>query len=259
MNRSLNSERGKYIQTIGSSGKEDGQFGNSIFGITTDLNGRIYSTDFDNDRVQVFNSDGKFLFKFGSYGNGDAQFNGPRGIKIDSNGNIIIADCFNHRISIFDSNGNYLKSFGSKGNDDGQFKFSIGVCIGNDGSILVVDCNHRIQVFDNQFKFIYKFGSEGNQDGQFSFPTSITMNPQHHILVGDGNGHIQIFKSHISPLEWNPSLHHQFPSSIRNEIKIMMMISLRNPITKEPNHPESFFYLIPKDILFIIARFIATN
>jgi len=83
------------------------------------------------------------------------------------------------------------------------------------------------------------------------------MNQQHHILVGDNNGHIQIFKSHII-LEWNPSSHHQFPSSTRNEIKIMMMISLRNPITKEPNHPESFFFIIPKDILFIIARFIAS-
>jgi len=88
-----------------------------------------------------------------------------------------------------------------------------------------------------------------------SFLLSITMNPQHHILVSDGNGHIQIFKSHILP-EWNPSSHHSFPSSRRNEIKIMM-ISLRNPITKEPNHPESFFFIIPKDILFIIAKYIA--
>jgi len=39
----------------------------------------------------------------------------------------------------------------------------------------------------------------------------------------------------------------------------MMMISLRNPISKEPNHPESFFFIIPKDILFIIARFIASD
>jgi len=38
----------------------------------------------------------------------------------------------------------------------------------------------------------------------------------------------------------------------------MMMISLRNPSTGEPNHPESLFYLIPKDILFIIARYIAS-
>jgi len=37
------------------------------------------------------------------------------------------------------------------------------------------------------------------------------------------------------------------------------MISLRNPISKkEPNHPESLFFIIPKDILFIIARFIAS-
>jgi hypothetical protein len=70
------------------------------------------------------------------------------------------------------------------------------------------------------------------------------------------SGRIQIFKSHILP-EWNPSSHHQFPSLIRNEIKIMMMISLRNPITKEPNHPESNLYLLPKDVLFIIAKYIA--
>lgn len=49
---------------------------------------------------QVYNADGEFLFKFGSHGEGNGQFNAPTGVAVDANGNIIVADWGNSRIQV---------------------------------------------------------------------------------------------------------------------------------------------------------------
>ena len=49
---------------------------------------------------QVYSADGEFLFKFGSHGEGNGQFNAPTGVAVDSNGNIIVADWGNSRIQV---------------------------------------------------------------------------------------------------------------------------------------------------------------
>lgn len=50
--------------------------------------------------MQVYNADGEFLFKFGSHGEGNGQFNAPTGVAVDANGNIIVADWGNSRIQV---------------------------------------------------------------------------------------------------------------------------------------------------------------
>ena len=48
----------------------------------------------------MYSADGEFLFKFGSHGEGNGQFNAPTGVAVDSNGNIIVADWGNSRIQV---------------------------------------------------------------------------------------------------------------------------------------------------------------
>lgn len=48
----------------------------------------------------MYSADGDFLFKFGSHGEGNGQFNAPTGVAVDSNGNIIVADWGNSRIQV---------------------------------------------------------------------------------------------------------------------------------------------------------------
>ena len=50
--------------------------------------------------MQVFDSQGDFLFAFGTSGEGNGQFNAPTGIAIDHHDNILVADWGNSRIQV---------------------------------------------------------------------------------------------------------------------------------------------------------------
>ena len=59
---------GKFVKKFGSEGSGHGQF-NGPCGISIDQKDRVIVNDWNNHRVQVFSSDGKFLCKFGDAGN----------------------------------------------------------------------------------------------------------------------------------------------------------------------------------------------
>ncbi len=62
----------------------------------------ILVSDTNNHRVQVFNSEGEFVFTFGSRGNQDGQFKEVRKVAINhESGDLFIVDDGNHRIQIF--------------------------------------------------------------------------------------------------------------------------------------------------------------
>ena len=49
----------------------------------------------------MYELEGKLIKSVGSEGNGEAQFNHPRGLDVsDRNNNIYVCDCYNHRIEI---------------------------------------------------------------------------------------------------------------------------------------------------------------
>jgi len=182
--------------TFGSYGNGNVQF-NNPYGVTVNSNGNIVVSDSFNSRIQIFDSEGKFISTFGSRGNGNGQFKNPKGMTINSKGNIIASDSNNHRIQIFNFKGNFISTLGLKGNGNGQFNNPWGITINSNDNIFVCDTyNNRIQIFDSQGKFISAFGSQGNGNGQFNYPIGITINSKGNIIVCDqGNHRIQIFDS----------------------------------------------------------------
>ena len=88
----------------------DGQFNNPRGGIAIyPVTNNVFIADFLNNRIQVFDSAGIFLFKWGESGIGDGQFKGPRGIAIHPvTNNVYVADFQNNRIQVFDSAGVFL-------------------------------------------------------------------------------------------------------------------------------------------------------
>jgi tripartite motif-containing protein 71 len=102
---------GTFISKFGSQGNGDGEFTvlNSITGLA---NGNIAVLDGDmqspNIRVQIFNSDGQYLSKFGSKGDGLGQFDDPTGITELANGNIAVCDIGNKCVKLFISHDDVL-------------------------------------------------------------------------------------------------------------------------------------------------------
>jgi sugar lactone lactonase YvrE len=220
-----------YKNTIGSSGTGSGQF-DGPFGTAISADSNLYVTDYHNNRVQVFDIDGAFLFSFGSSGSGDGQFNYPTDVAFDPSGNVYVAQ--NDRVQIFtptgvfirkiavesayglaidstgilyvicafevkkfDQQGVLLKSFGSYGSGDGQFDNAYKGVIDRNGHLCVVELfNYRVQIFDSEGTFITKFGAKGAGDGQFSYPSGIALDGAGNFYIADqGNHRVQVFNS----------------------------------------------------------------
>ena len=77
----------------------------------------MYVADTDNNRIQVFSSNGTFISKWGRYGGaaGNGTLGAPAGIAIDLEGNVYVADTANHRIQVFSSNGTFISKLGTYG------------------------------------------------------------------------------------------------------------------------------------------------
>jgi uncharacterized repeat protein (TIGR01451 family) len=208
----------------------DGQFVNQE-GVAVDSDGRIYVADNGNDRVQVFDSAGRFLFKFGrnggdgTSGTGDGEFLNPRGIAVDAGGRIYVADTRNQRLQVFDSAGRFLFKIGrnggdgSRGSGPGEFYRVQDVAVDASGRIYVVDSssfpdehdNHRIQVFSPSGAFLQEFGVYGLAHGAFRFPDGIAVGPDGRVVVADsGNSRVQVFHDPAADL----SLSIQGPATV---------------------------------------------
>jgi DNA-binding beta-propeller fold protein YncE len=120
------SSSGVFLRKWGSNGTGDGQFSYPT-DIAVDGSGRVYVTESDYNlkraRVQAFDSSGKFIGKWGSYGTGDGQLYDPVGIAADPSGSrIYVVDATLNRVTAFQGFGDQLPA-GWIGRDIG----SVGV------------------------------------------------------------------------------------------------------------------------------------
>ena len=151
------------INEWGSEGDDDGQFvrpHDLDFSPTED---KLYIVDRDNNRIQVFDKNGTFLFKWGEEGEGDGEFTLPYGLDVDKEGNVWVADRGNNRIQKFDAEGNFLLAFGSEGEGESEFRELRHVGVDDQLQYLyAVDSeNHRIQKFDINGSFVRSFRHAG--------------------------------------------------------------------------------------------------
>ena len=75
---------GKFIKTWGKKGSAPGEF-DIPHAIAMDSRGRLFVGDRNNNRIQIFDQDGKFIDQW-------TQFSRPSGIFIDKNDVIYVAD-----------------------------------------------------------------------------------------------------------------------------------------------------------------------
>lgn len=71
---------------------------------------RLYVSDRDNGRIQVYDLEGKFLFGFGEEGTGTGELKDPIQTAFDPEGRLWVCDSFNHRLQGFTADGKYLRT-----------------------------------------------------------------------------------------------------------------------------------------------------
>ena len=56
--------------------------------------------------------------------------------------------------------------------------------------------------------------------------------------------------------KWNSKIHIWFPQSFKNTVETILLLSLFNLTTNQPQHPNCYFYELPRDIKFEIFKLI---
>lgn len=185
------SPRGQLLQTWGgTAGTQPGQFG-LVTDVVQDSRGFYYVAEYgENDRIQKFSPDGKFVLQWGGHGEKPGQFQRPQGLAIDEEDRIWVADACNHRIQVFDAEGRLLFSWGRQGSAPGELSYPYGIDLAPDGSVLVMEYgNHRVQRFTPDGRSLGTWGTQGRQRGQLWNPWGVAVDSSGAVHVLDTNNH----------------------------------------------------------------------
>ncbi len=105
------SRDGEVLMTIGTLGEpgEDETHMNSPNDVGFAANGDVYVSDgYGNNRVVVFDKNGRFVRAWGALGSKPGEFSQPHSIAVDSRSRVYVADRNNVRVQVFDSSGKFL-------------------------------------------------------------------------------------------------------------------------------------------------------
>ncbi|MGA9529727.1 MAG: SMP-30/gluconolactonase/LRE family protein [Terriglobales bacterium] len=117
-------------------------------GLAVDAEGNLYVCDTLNDRIEVFDADGKFISTYGKNGDGPGYFARPKGIAIDSDGHIWVADGVQDRVQVFNNQWQLLIVFGGHGLLPGQFQGVVNIAIDNNNRVFTSEIYPgRVQQF----------------------------------------------------------------------------------------------------------------
>lgn len=72
--------------------------------------GRVFVLDADLHQVQLFDSDGSFLRRFGREGEGPGELASPHGLALHPGGRVWVLDLGANRVTVFDTTGAYVGS-----------------------------------------------------------------------------------------------------------------------------------------------------
>lgn len=198
---------GTVVRRWGKAGSKAGEFdfvgsdpaGGAHGFIAVAPDGKVYVSDGDNHRVQVFTADGTFVRQFGSFGTAAGQFLLPFDLSVDTKGNVYVLDDELMRLTKFGPDGAFLwtvdgttdKELEGNGHD-ADIDSKGRIVIGNDGTGRVVyldldgkvldafsagACNVTVDPADNTY--VVDVGCGGDQ---------IRVYDPSHVLIGSWSG-----------------------------------------------------------------------
>jgi sugar lactone lactonase YvrE len=195
------------VREWGAKGTGDGEF-DQPGGLAFGHDGSLFVCDQVNHRVQRFTPEGKFLAKWGEYGDKPGQFGapepprnrvgGPCLVAVDKQGNIYTTEPRPGRIQKFSPDGKYLGSWGSNEVRPGAFGGSdkilgpIALAFDRDDRVWVSATNHRVQLFTADGHYLTGLGTTakpGHDPGQFRVPHGIAFDSRGVLYVVDTQNH----------------------------------------------------------------------
>lgn len=166
--------------------------------------------DTENHRIQLFNTEGVFKFKFGEKGSKPEQLCYPIGVSMTTNDKIVVTDSVNAAVKIFTPSGQLEHCFVHAN----KMEFPHGVAVTTDNHIVVSDiCKHCVVVLTPAGAVSHTFGSYGDGLREFDHPYCVTANSTRQIIVSDtGNSCVKIFHFHGRLLRCFSSLDFRLPA-----------------------------------------------
>ena len=186
--------------------------------------GNIFVADQSNSRVQVFDKDGKYLYKFGDR-NGAGKMNCPLFIAFYQN-TVFVSQNGAGCLLVYDLNGIFLNQLGTPGNGEGHLNSPHGITINElNGDIFVCDWgNDRVQIFSKDFLFKSQFGK-----GILKSPSDIKLTNEYIYVLSYKNPFLYSFNYNLTQVETavlnSISKHLKLPNSFCIDGAINFIIS----------------------------------
>ncbi len=180
----------------GVQGTTPGRFGYPT-DVVIDRAGNFFVSEYgENDRIQVFSPEGRWLRQWGGHGYEPGEFLRPRALAIDDQDRLYVADSCNHRIQVFDTEGKLVKLWGKRGPAPGQMSYPYDLALGPDHSLYVCEYgNHRVQKFTRDGQPLGLWGGPGRRPGQLNNPWALAVDRAGAVSVIDSNNHrVQRFR-----------------------------------------------------------------
>jgi DNA-binding beta-propeller fold protein YncE len=181
---------------------------NLIFEISGQLNkpsdvsvsqsGLIYVVDGVNNKIKIFDRNGRFVSSFGNKGSGRGEFSQPLGIDIDDSDKIYIADSGNQRVQIFATTGNFITEIKLPPRDDhGADPTDVVVDNVNKKCYISDNDNHRVLAYDlAKLTLIETYGRHGSGRDRFRYPFLMALGKEQNLYVVDViNTRVQVLNS----------------------------------------------------------------
>ena len=135
-------KNGNYVTAWGSEGKDPGQFGGIVHCVAADPRAhRVYACDAGNQRIQVFDDNGKFLDQW-------AVPNASHIIVTQDQSVWVISTGMAGRIEKRNLEGTLLTAWGTPGTKPGGFNNAHDFAVDSEGSLYIVQAqNHRVEKY----------------------------------------------------------------------------------------------------------------
>lgn len=170
---------GELVNWFGGNGTRPGEF--SLPADVKFRNGKIYVAEESNNRLQIFDGDGRYLRSIGVPGGN--VFSRPLGVAIAANGDLFVTDYDANRIKRVTGRGQVAVTSSNKPGDAFQYDQPYYIDIDpRDGAILITNrgANEIAVLSPNGSEKVATFGS-----GILNYPHELAVGPDGHLYVAD--------------------------------------------------------------------------